>query len=134
MTAMRKWKIILALAAIFAAGVVTGGVFALGMVKQAVDRKINPGRWPASLLDTYQKRLKLTPEQIEQMRPVIEESRREWSATVRSAVGSYAAIIRKVDEQLAPLLTPEQKAEHERIREEVRARFRKQFNVAQGKD
>jgi Spy/CpxP family protein refolding chaperone len=131
---MRKWKIILALTAIFGAGVVTGGVFALGVVKQAVDNKINPGRWPASLLETYQKRLKLTPEQIEQMRPVVEESRREWTATVRSAVGSYAAIIRKVDEGLQPLLTPEQKAEHERIREEVRARFRKQFNAGTQND
>jgi Spy/CpxP family protein refolding chaperone len=131
---MRKWKIILALAAIFLTGAVTGGVFALGMVKQAVDKKINPGRWPASLLETYQKRLKLTPEQIEQMRPVIEESRREWTATVRNAVGSYAAIIRQVDEQLAPLLTPEQKAEHERLREEVRARFRKQFNAGAQND
>lgn len=131
---MRRWKIILTLAAIFAAGAVTGGVFALGVVKKAVDQKINPNRWPGSLLDSYQKRLKLTPDQVEQMRPVVEQSRREWADSVRAAVGSYGSIIRRLDEQLEPLLTPEQKAEHQRIREEVRARFRKQFNAGPQND
>lgn len=131
---MRRWKIILSLVAIFLAGAITGGVFALGIVKKAVDQRINPSRWPGSLLDSYQKRLQLTPEQIEQMRPVVEEARREWAASVRSAVGSYGGIIRRVDEKLEPLLTPEQKAEHLRIREEVRARFRKQFNTGAQND
>jgi Spy/CpxP family protein refolding chaperone len=124
---MRRWKIILTLVAIFLAGAVTGGVFALGVARKALNRQINPGRWPASLLEAYQKRLQLTPEQIEQLRPVIEDSRREWANTVRSAVNSYAGIIRRLDEQLKPLLTPEQLAEHERLREEMRARFRRQF-------
>jgi Spy/CpxP family protein refolding chaperone len=131
---MRRWKVILSLVAIFAAGAVTGGVFALGVVKKVVDQKINPSRWPGSLLEAYQKRLQLTPAQIEQMRPVIEEARREWTASVRQAVGSYGGIIRRVDEQLEPLLTPEQKAEHQRIREEVRARFRKQFGAGAAAD
>jgi len=131
---MRKWKVIVGLIVIFIAGTITGGVFALGVVKQALDKRINPGRWPASLLDTYQKRLKLTPEQIEKMRPVIEESRREWAASVRTAVGSYTGIVRRLDEHLEPLLTPEQRSEHERIREEVRNRFRKQFGVREEND
>jgi hypothetical protein len=129
MIARRHWKIILTFVAVFVAGAVTGGVFALGVVKRTVDQKINPSRWPASLLETYQRRLQLTPAQVEQMRPVIEESRHQWALTVRSAVGSYGGIVRRLDEKLEPLLTPEQKVEHERIREEVRARFRRQFNT-----
>jgi hypothetical protein len=124
---MRHWKVILSIIAIFIAGIVTGSVLTLRVVKTVANNNLNPDRYPMGLLENYQRRLKLTPEQMEKMRPVIEETRKEWAETVRRTVGMHMGIMRRVDEQLAPLLTDDQKKVADEMREEMRKKARERM-------
>ena len=120
---MKKWKVILAMVGIFAAGAVTGAVLAAKAIQKVAERNLSPERWPASLVENYKRRLDLTPEQIEKMRPVVEEARREWRATMGAAIRGYAGIVQRLDQELTPLLTPEQLEKHQQLREEMRKRY-----------
>jgi Spy/CpxP family protein refolding chaperone len=126
---MRKWKVILVAVSIFAAGAVTGSVLTVRVIQKVTQQQINPERWPTSLLNTYQKRLKLTPEQMAQMKPALESAHEEWRRSLGSTVMNYGRIVRQLDEQLAPLLTPEQKQAHEELRQEMRHRLRQRLNI-----
>lgn len=126
---MRKWKVILLTVAIFVAGAVTGSILTVRFIQKVAQQQISPERWPASLLNAYQKRLKLTPEQVAQMKPALESAREEWRRSLGSTVMNYGRIVRQLDEQLAPLLTPEQKLAHEELRQEMRNRLRQRLNV-----
>lgn len=131
---MKKWKVIAAMTGIFLAGAVTGAVLAARVIQKVAERNLSPERWPAALVDTYRKRLDLTPEQVEQMRPVVEQSREEWRRTMGGAVMGYGAIVQRLDRELKPLLTPEQLVKHAEIREEWQRRFREKFRANPGSE
>ncbi|MBI3878755.1 MAG: hypothetical protein HY301_01655 [Verrucomicrobia bacterium] len=128
---MRNWKVILSLVAIFLAGIVTGAVLTVRVVKSVADRNLNPEHWPASLVESYRHRLKLTPDQVENMRPAIEEGRQEWKQAMEQAIRTHVGIMRHLDEQMTPLLTDEQKKVQEQMREELRKKLRERFNLKQ---
>ena len=118
---MARWKIILSLVAIFIAGAISGAVVTLRVVKKVVVAN-GPERWPAGMIMVYQNKLKLTPEQMEKIRPVVEDTRKEWAQTIRTAISSQMGMMRKLDEHLIPLLTPEQHQLHEEMKREFRER------------
>ena len=126
---MRNWKVILSMLAIFAAGAVTGGVIAVRVVAKIANDRLNPERWPVAIVAQYRAKLKLTPEQIEKIKPVAEEGRQELRRVMGATVHEYVGILRRFDEQLAPLLTPEQQKLHEQLREEMRIKFRQRAGV-----
>ena len=128
---MRNWKVILSIVAIFIAGTVTGAVLTVRVVQAVAKNQLSPDRWPASLVKAYENRLKLTPEQLEKMRPAVEEGRKDWQEAMRQAMKTHFGIMRRIDEQLTPLLDDRQRANQEKMREEMRKKMRERFNLKQ---
>lgn len=120
---MARWKIILSLVAIFIAGAISGAVVTLRVVKKVAGNN-GPDRWPAGMMMVYQKKLKLTPEQMEKLQPFVEDARKEWMQAMRSTIASQMGLVRKLDEQMVPMLTPEQLKLHEEMKREFRERAR----------
>src|ERR1041384_2402793 len=119
---MRNWKVILSMLAIFAAGAVTGAVIAVRVVATVANNRLNPERWPTAIVAQYRAKLKLTPEQIEKIKPVAEEGRQELRRVMATSMHDYIGIMRRFDEQLVPVLTEDQRKLHERMREEMRTK------------
>ena len=84
-------------------------------------------------------RLKLTPEQEAKIRPILEEEAAKLKAVRdehqedgrprdrRDALKELRAIQRDTQERVDPLLTPEQRAEWEKMREERREQLRERY-------
>ena len=126
---MRNWKVILSLVAIFAAGAVTGAVIAVRVVATVASNRLNPERWPTAIVAQYRAKLKLTPEQIEKIKPAAEEGRQELRRVMGTCIHDYIGILRRFDEQLLPVLTEDQRKLHEEMREEMRTRFRQHAGI-----
>jgi len=120
MSVLRHWKIVVALTGLFIVGVVTGSVMTVKVIKFFVAKNARENiEWPQTTFRDYQKRLKLTPEQQEKLRPVFMEAGSELRAIRRDAGLVYWRLNRDVEKEL----TPEQQKEFEKIREELRAKF-----------
>ena len=68
MSWLRHWKIVLALSGLFLLGAGTGTVVTLKVVKRFIESRTNPDRMSQTLFQEYDRRLHLTPEQIEGLR------------------------------------------------------------------
>lgn len=126
MSGLRHWKVILALLALFALGAATGTVVTLKFVKRAIEGRTNPERMSSSLLQEYQRRLRLTPEQAEKIRPILQRTGREMWELRSEMAGRTFQVIRASHEEIAAELTPEQREEFARVNKEMRERYRQQ--------
>lgn len=126
MNRLRHWKVILALLALFTLGAATGSVITLKVVKQVIESRTNPERMSQSLLAEYQRRLKLTPEQVEKIRPILQRTGREMGELRTEMAGRTFQVIRLSHEEIAAELSPEQREEFVRVNREVRERLRQQ--------
>ena len=131
---MKRWKVILAMVGIFAAGAVSGTVLTARVIQKVAERNLSPERWPATVIESYSRKLKLTPEQVEQMNPAVEAARIEWRDTMKGAIANYGSILMRLDRQLRPLLTPEQLAKDEEMRVEWERRYRERFRTNPGSE
>ena len=123
---LRHWKVILALLALFTLGAATGSVITLKVVKRVIESRTNPERMSQSLLAEYQRRLKLTPEQVEKIRPILQRTGREmWELRTEMSRRTFQ-VIRLSHEDIAAELTPEQREEFTRLNRETRERLRQQ--------
>lgn len=116
----------LALVALFALGAATGSVITLKVVKRAIEGRTNPERMSQSLLGEYQRRLKLTPEQVDKIKPILQRTGREMWELRSEMSGRTFQVIRASHEEIAAELTPEQREEFARLNKEMRERYRQQ--------
>lgn len=126
MSWLRHWKVVLALVALFLLGAATGTVVTLKVVKRVIEGRTNPERMSQSLLQEYQRRLRLTPEQIERIRPILQRTGREMGELRSEMAGRTFQVIRLSHEEIAAELQPEQREEFARVNREMRERFRQQ--------
>lgn len=112
-----------------------GLVFAPALVAQAGGRMGNPQEMQARQLEILTTRLSLTPQQIEQVKPLLAKQSEEQQALFQSSGGPQGdrsamrtqmqALRESTDKQLEALLTPEQQTKLRALREEE-ARMRAQ--------
>ncbi|MBX5496518.1 MAG: hypothetical protein IRZ15_14390 [Bryobacteraceae bacterium] len=111
------------------------GAFAQQQSEQAREERIEQAK---QRMEEIRQRLNLTPEQQEQIRPILmEEFERLRALRERAGSGSrrdrrqMARELRDIqsdtEKKLKPILTPEQMEEYRKIREEARSRFREQM-------
>ena len=124
MSWLRHWKVVLALVALFLLGAATGTVITLKVVKRVIEGRTNPERMSQSLLQEYQRRLRLTPEQIERIRPILQRTGREMWGLRTEMAGRTFQVIRLSHEEIAAELQPEQREEFARVNKEMRERYR----------
>jgi hypothetical protein len=129
MKVLKHWKAILVLILVFAAGGVTGSVLTVVHFKRAFERGFTVEHWNAEAMKFMQKELKLTPEQQPRIRAIVEDTGRQFKATLGEAIResgtNLVASWRRIDQEL----TPEQRAIHQRKCQEFRDGMKQAFKV-----
>lgn len=117
MSFLRHWKIAASLIALFIVGMVTGAVLTVAVVKKIARDNDN---WPVATYRLYKKRLKLTPEQEQKLRPTFELAGEELRGIRRDTMHDIFEVIRRANVEIEKELTPEQKVEFDKLREDIR--------------
>ena len=114
----------LCLAAIFIAGIVSGSMITLRLVKKTAGRNLNPDGWSSAAMQAYRKKLKLTPEQITKIQPAMDQAAQEIRAIGGDARMEIFSVVVHMNDQVAQELTPEQQKLFEEAMQEFRAKWK----------
>jgi Spy/CpxP family protein refolding chaperone len=126
----RPWKLILLLAGIFLAGVITGAV---------VDRRVMLGpkpakehrstvaveQWAPKHLKRLEDGLDLSAAQAEAVRPIIRRNMEELDRLRTYSRSETSNIFERMEREVSEKLTPEQRAKFEQMNKENRERMKK---------
>jgi Spy/CpxP family protein refolding chaperone len=123
MRVFRHWKLILGLLALFSAGFATGVLASVKLIQHVVKRNTNLDFWVGDRMSEYQKRLKLTPEQKEKVRPLLEKAGHGFQGIVGDAFLQVIPLVQETQDQVRQQLTPEQQAEFDKMRDEMMKRW-----------
>jgi len=122
-TKLKPWLFI---SLIFIAGVLTGGALTVGYSSHFMKP---PGaeqmqhRWMSMLVQ----RLNLTADQKAKVTPIVADSENQIQAVRRDNMQTVSQIIAKTNAQIAVILTPDQKAELDKMSKEMMERNRDRF-------
>jgi hypothetical protein len=119
MRLFRHWKMVLGLMVIFGAGVGTGGIGTVVALQRIFSRTPPQEKWVNARLADLERRLKITPEQKQRIRPIVESA----DMHIRDIGGeSYERIVnvaQETHEEISRELNPEQREEFNRLRPQV---------------
>src|SRR5256884_4269587 len=73
MNGLSRWKVVLLVLATFVVGVVTGAFFVIGSAKDEMRRNRDPRRWFSNTPDRWVSDMKLTPDQEQKVRPILQQ-------------------------------------------------------------
>ena len=121
MNKLTQGRAILYLAAIFIAGAVAGTLLGYTSGRQKVSRPPRPGEMAEHIRSRLHDRLKLTAEQLAKIQPLIQQACAEMEGIHRESFRRVSDNFKKLNQQIAEHLTPDQKltlAEMERERRE----------------
>jgi hypothetical protein len=124
MRLLRRWKLILGLMAIFVAGVGTGGVGVILLLQRVFTTPVANQRWTEDRLVDLEKKLKLTPEQKEKLRPVVAGTVARFRTLGGETFEKIRAAADQVHAEVSRELTPEQQAEYNKLRPQVLSALR----------
>ncbi len=124
MNQLSKLKISLYLTALFLAGAITGGFVTSKMMRRAMasppDQEHMAARWCTEL----QSRLALTPEQLNRIRPIVNDALAEIKITLSDRL---SATFSNSNARIACELTPEQRTQFEQMTRECQDFMQKKF-------
>lgn len=116
----QSWKVILVLLGIFVAGGVTGGFVTLRIIKNRVLDRPVPEEWAPRHLKRLVDRLALTPEQQEQIRPIVRHNMEQLNRLRNLSMTETQMRLESMQRDIAQKLTPEQRAKFEQMNRELR--------------
>jgi Spy/CpxP family protein refolding chaperone len=133
----KTWQVVLATIAIFVAGLVTGGATALGVVKWIARhpkaypagfavlaaRPAQPQQFGPQLLRSFVNQLGLTEDQRERIGPIVRRTVGQLARERREVQLTSALAIEKMQDEIADILTPEQRAKFEELISKQRERL-----------
>jgi Spy/CpxP family protein refolding chaperone len=134
----KTWQVVLATIAIFAAGLVTGGATALGIVKWVAhhSRVAQGGGMPGmggrpgqmqqfgpQLMRSFANQLDLTDEQRTRIGSIVKRTASQLSRERHEVQLTSALAIEKMQDEIAELLTADQRTKFEALIAEQRARL-----------
>jgi Spy/CpxP family protein refolding chaperone len=124
MSGLSKWKAGLYLAAIFAAGSVSGWVVATKAAKQKAFSAPRSDEIAASLRTCMSARLNLTEDQKNKIDSIIERSTKEMQSIHRERTDRIRLSLSNRNSQIMAVLTPEQQTQFESIEKERQESWR----------
>jgi hypothetical protein len=116
MISWRFAKVGASLLVIFVAGLVIGGLLAVGWIKREADARRNPQNWTPRTLVWLQKELNLTPTQIEAVRPKIDNSMSELKVLQDNLRTESGRIAYRMFDAIVPDLSPAQQEQFKVLR------------------
>ena len=120
---MKRWQALVALVCLFALGVVAGGLGAHLYYARSLERPPGPPPFFGGPLGPrLERHLELTPEQTVELRRILDETRREAEAMRRELAPRMREVMRRSEERIRQILTPEQERRFEELRRHQRRR------------
>ena len=114
--------------AIFVVGAVTGGALTVKAVRSGVLKALVQnglfGDWSAATMKRYQSKLKLRPEQVQKIQPILDDTGRELKITTREAFAQVINLNVHNNELVAKELDPEQRQIFDKMNEDIARHFR----------
>jgi Spy/CpxP family protein refolding chaperone len=120
----KNWKVALYLAAIFIAGGITGSIVTLQTLKHTIHKHRNHENLSAMMMKRLESDLKLTPEQVQKIKPIVDQSVRELEAIRSKTISQSSEIISRSEERITQELTPDQQKRFQKIQQERRKHFK----------
>ena len=127
MTSPGKLKLSLYVLAIFLAGAGSGALVTWNLCRSTPAAPLPPAEIGARLRTRFQSRLALTPEQSQQIDPMIDQAMRRVEEIRRETASHVFANVSNLHAQVLTVLTPEQKEPFEALERERRAYLRQKF-------
>lgn len=121
----KPWKLILLLTAIFLAGGVTGALVTLRVGRKMISHRPMPDQWAPLHMRKLADRLKLQPEQVEQLRPIVRRNLEELGRLRNNCLAETRVVFERMEREVADKLTPEQRIKFEELNRQMRERAKK---------
>lgn len=121
----KPWKLILLLMAIFVAGGVTGAFVTMRVGRKLIADRPMPDQWAPLHMRKLADRLKLQPEQVEQLRPIVRRNLEELGRLRNSCLADSRVVFERMEREVAEKLTPEQRVKFEELNRQMRERAKK---------
>ena len=124
MNGLKRWKVVFLVFATFVVGAVTGAFFVMGSAKDELRRNRDPQRWFASTPDRWRANMKLTPEQEQKVRPILQQIDDELNNRRQLDLRETEGILWRGEDRIDALLSPEQRTQLHKNFEQRRQRLR----------
>src|SRR5947209_18714017 len=129
MNGPNRWKIVLLVLATFAVGAVTGAFFVMGSAKDEMRRNRDPRRFFSNTPDRWVTEMKLTPDQEQKIRPVLQQIDDELTNLRAMDLRETEGILSRGEDRIDAILTPEQRPQLHKSFEQRRQRVRDWLGV-----
>jgi len=119
-----RWKIAFLVLASFVAGAVTGAFFIMGSAKDEMRRQRDPLRWFTNTPERWRSEMKLTPDQDQKIRPILQQIDDELTNRRAVDLRETEGILSRGEDRIAAILTPDQRPQLHQTFEQRRQRIR----------
>jgi len=128
----KPWKVVLAFTAIFLAGAIFGGLLMARLGPRLAQKRGGPPPPPSPMmLRHFSERLDLTPAQKEKIRPLVERAEDEVRTMRQTSLKDTGVILRRIQQEIAAELTPDQRKKLERMQVRQRELMREDRPILQ---
>ncbi len=118
----QPWKLILLLLAIFMAGSVTGALLMRSVGRKMLTSRPMPEQWAPMHMRKLTERLKLQPEQVEQIKPIVRRNMEEVGELRTRSLAEIRTLFERMQREVAEKLSPEQRLKFDDFNRELRER------------
>lgn len=111
------WKVIAALTAVALCGAMIGAAVALNWQHKRQQVKVHERPGAETFLERIVRDLNLSPEQMKAIRPILDKGRTDLRAATVEAFARAEKIGRRLEDDIRPHLTPEQRSRLDQLSE-----------------
>ena len=134
MNGFNRWKIAFLVLATFVVGAVTGAFFIMGSAKDEMRRTRDPRRFFSNTPDRWVTDMKLTPDQEQKVRPILQQIDDELTNLRTMDLRETEGILSRGEDRLKTLVRPDQQDKLHQTFEQRRQRVRDWLGVNDQKD
>ena len=129
MNGLGRWKVVLLVLATFVVGAVTGAFFVIGSAKDEMRHNRDPRRWFSNTPERWVSEMKLTPDQEQKVRPILQQIDDELTNLRAMDLRETEGILSRGEDRINAILKPEQREQLHRSFELRRQRVRDWLGV-----
>jgi Spy/CpxP family protein refolding chaperone len=129
MNGFNRWKIAFLVLATFVVGAVTGAFFVMGSAKDEMRRNRDPRRFFSNTPDRWVSEMKLTPDQEQKIRPMLQQIDDELTNQRALELRETDGILSRGEDRINGILRPEQRQKLHQTFELRRERVRDWLGV-----
>jgi len=129
MNSANRWKVAFLVLASFVAGAFTGAFLIMGSAKDEMRRQRDPLRWFSNTPERWRTEMKLTPDQDQKLRPILQQIDDELANRRAVDLRETEGILTRGEDRLSAILTPDQRPRLHQTFEQRRQRSRDWMGV-----